>query len=168
MGKDIHMFLMDNDIVVKSEIFSGRDSEWFDNISRRGGDFEYDYFPSKPGWFENEPTLLPEELMEFTKDNGYFDFYRVKVKDFVDWFIKYKPYKEAGWASKYDIWRMKEKCYIPAFLPHEKPNDGEEYEFIEYIKSYDCSNWLYNYIYDYEAKTRSHINNYTIIYCFDR
>lgn len=163
MGKDIHMFVLDDvrNEILKEEIFEGRNSEWFSNISGDGWDQEYDYLPIKYGMPEEAPKKF-QCLYEHAKQNFYFDFRYFTVGEFKTWYEKYKPALKAGWASVYEEWKYKNKNICPKDLPTIKPDDNDEYVFMEYEDNYDCSKWLYEYI-----KENHFLNNVIIFYYFD-
>jgi hypothetical protein len=171
MGKDITMHIIDGVDVIASDIFSGRNSEWFENITgNRWGRFEYKHFPAVCG--------IPEEVPEFIaklynregpwEDFCYFDFHYIKVKDFIEWFDKYKPNLYAGWVSKWQKWMSENKGY--EMDQNDLKSDlfaddvPENYVFTEIIDDHDCSAWLYNYIFDNKIDK---IENSTVVYYFD-
>lgn len=168
MGVDIHMHIMTKDgQILKHDIFEGKDSEWFDNISRDGYcyDDDYDDFPFC------EPPIVPQTIKdEYEKLDGY-NLCCVSVTDFSDWFSEYKPHYKAGWVTTYDKWRMDKKHYIPEELPIRKPDDGDDWEFVEYINKYDNSYWLYRFLgenFYADLSLGDKINDIYIIYFFDR
>ena len=133
--------------IIAEDIFDGRNSDWFNNLTGQGIEDEYDYFPRR--W--SIPNKAPDKITDAynnSHDYGYFDFFYVNVKEFKDWYEKYKPYLKAGWVNTYDKWRIEKKEYIPDELPHYLPeeyNPNDVY-FVEYVDKYDCSRWLYNYL----------------------
>lgn len=163
MGKDIHMFIVDNKKeVIESDIFPGRNSIWFANLKNEGGYKEYNYLPIVLGW---PKIVVPQTLKEkFSKEDGYFDFYHVKVEYFKEWFLKYRPNIDAGWATTYEAWAIKNKGYNPGYLPKELDEDANLHDstFIEYKRCDDCSEWLYNYLVENNIDKDAFI-----VYCFD-
>ena len=160
MGKDIHMFIIDHDVIVRKNIYTGRCSTWFDNLCDNGSYDEYYYLPITFGWGENVPKELKKK---FSIERGYFNHYHIKVKYFLEWFVKYHPNVDAGWATTYEKWAIENKGYKPEYLPKEIPEDGNinDLHFIEYTRTDDCSEWLYHYLID------NHIDfNADIVYCF--
>lgn len=145
MGVDIHMQVFKDNKIYAEEIFDGRNSDWFANLAGNGWDKEYDYLPTEWGIPENCPDKY-KEIYTNAKENCYYDFRYFRVKDFVDWFEKYKPNLKAGWASIYEEWAYKTKGICPEELPISKPEDNDVYVFIEYENKWDCSKWLYDYI----------------------
>ena len=162
MGKDIHMYICEKGKVVKSDIFNGRCSCWFDNMSEKGEYDEYNHLPIVYGW--NEGTVPKKLKNEYPKEDGYFDFYHVKVGYFKEWFKKYRPDIDAGWATKYEAWAIEHKGYRPGYLPKELDENANINDniFVEYERCDDCSKWLYNYLNDNKIK-----DNAFIVYCFD-
>ena len=156
MGVDIHMHIIDKDNnLLHKEIFSGRNSEWFNNLQGNGWANEYDHLPIKFGVPENffekhfkeitenwdEPVTLEEYL------RWHYGYNHIIVRDFIAWFQKYSPDVDAGWVSSYDKWAYEVKHIIPQDPPHYKPEgEGDDWHFITFEKEYDCSAWLYNWL----------------------
>ena len=171
MGKDITMHIIKGTDVIASDIYSGRNSEWFENISEnRWGRFEYDYFPAIAGVPEEAPEFITKL---YNKDNnwedfGYFDFHYVRVDAFIAWFNKYKPNVYAGWVSKWHQWMSENKGYEITVndLKTELLKDDvpENYVFIQITDNYDSSAWLYDYIIDNKIDK---IKDAIIVYYFD-
>jgi hypothetical protein len=161
MGMDIWLNLVKNGKYVKQNIFDGRDSDWFANLRKEGDDEEYEYLNTGYGYSDQAPAEYKEK---YNKENDYFDFYYVSVKDFKEWFEKYRPDKKAGWATTYEKWRIENKGLIPEVLPIYIPEDANmaDMHFIEYENKYDCSKWLYNYLVDNDIE-----DDVDIAYCFD-
>lgn len=161
MGMDIWLNLVKNGKYVKQNIFDGRDSDWFANLRREGCDEEYEYLNIRYGYSDQAPAEYKEE---YNKENDYFDFYYVSVKDFKEWFEKYRPDKKAGWATTYEKWRIENKGLMPEVLPIWLPEDTNvaDMHFVEYENKYDCSKWLYNYLVDNDIE-----EDVDIAYCFD-
>ena len=164
MGMDITLSIVKNKQYLAKNIFSGRNREWFDNLRERGNDYEYDYLPVLHyNCFPEEDIPLDLNIDKF-KNDGYFDFRAIKVNNYIDWFIKYKPDRDAGWVNTYDKWRIETKGYIPENIDHYlyPETNLADMHFIEIEKKYDCARWLYNYIID------NHISfDAYIIYYFD-
>ena len=163
MGRDIHLNIIKKKEFLAENIFDGRNSDWFNNLTGQGVEDEYDYFPRR--W--SIPDEAPDKITDAynnSRDYGYFDFFYVNVKEFKDWYVKYIPYLKAGWVNTYDKWRIEKKGYIPDELPHYLPeeyNPNDVY-FIEYEDKYDCSRWLYNYLNEHDIP-----NDADIVYYFD-
>lgn len=159
MGKDIHMHIVMDKKILEKEIFDGRSSEWFSNLSGDGWDNEYDHLPVDYHWND-----APEELLEEYREDCYFDFRSIKVEWFKDWFKKYRPDRQAGWVTTYEKWRIEKKGYVPEDVKHylDEDDDIRDMHFIEFENPYDCSAWLYNYLDDNKIP-----DDAIILYCFD-
>ena len=146
MGVDIHMYIVKDKEIIADNIFDGRNSEWFNNLMQRGNDDEYDYLPVK--W--NISPMAPDILeTEYKEEDGYYGFRYMKVEDFMKWFDKYRPDKDAGWVTAYDKWAYKNKHYYVEplhYFPSSEEINPNDLHFIEVINYYDCSRWLYKYI----------------------
>ena len=153
MGVDIHMYVVKKGSVLESEIFDGRNSEWFNNLQGRGFDWEYDNLSIEWGISPNAPST-DEFNSEELSDRGYYGFHHISAKKFVEWFEKYRPDRQAGWVSTYDKWRIENKGYIPEDLPLylDKEDNINDMHFIEYDNPYDCSKWLYDYLIEHYGK----------------
>ena len=151
MGVDISMYIVKDkkDISNTSSswgIFDGRNSIWFNNLQQIGDNEIYNYLNIKPGISKQ----APDDFSKY-KNLDYYGFNYISVKDFKDWFIKYRPDIDAGWISTYDKWRMEKKGYEPDYLPKylDKDDDINDMHFVEYETIWDdCSIWLYNYLID--------------------
>jgi hypothetical protein len=167
MGVDIHMHIISKEGKMKIEnIFDGRDSEWFDNIS--GGDYHsefYQNFPVRYGIPEAAPDSIKKDF-DNKDEYCYYDFRYVNVGEFMDWFEETRPDIDAGWISTYDKWLYEKKKIVPRDLPHWLDEDCNpyDYHFIEVENPWDCSKWLYEYIDD--RKTSIDPNDF-IVYYFD-
>lgn len=154
------MHIVKDNVYIKEDIFDGRNTEWFRNMMQQGGSDEYDYLPIRYGLSPKAPKSLNQEKL--AKD-GYFGFYHIQVKAFLDWFCKYRPDMDAGWVTTYDKWRAENKGYTPELM-YTLPEDAriEDMHFITITNSYDCSTWLYQYL------KKNRINkNADITYWFD-
>lgn len=161
MGVDIHMHIYKDGEILEKDIFDGRNSEWFSNMQREGWDNEYDHLPTHYDF----PEGFPKDLVEkYTKENGYYGQYHIKVEDFIEWFHKYRPDLNAGWATTYEKWQYEKKGEIPEDLPITLPPDANinDMHFIEYENIWDCSRWLVEFLIDHEIP-----NDAYICYCFD-
>lgn len=60
---------------------------------------------------------LPEQATDEDRRNinelGYYNPYHINLKDYLEWFVKYKPEVDAGWFSTYDCWRIDNKHWYP-------------------------------------------------------
>ena len=166
MGKDIHMFIVGKQGIIKSNIYTGRNYVWFDQLTD-AGDYADDYanLPITFGWSPFTPEILK---IRYSRERDYYDHYHFKVKYFVEWFEKYRPNVDAGWVTTYDKWLYETKGIIP-HLTHELSERTSEddfypqdWHFIEVEKPDDCSKWLYDYI-----KENNIDGNADVTYCFD-
>ena len=163
MGVDIHMSIISKEGEYKfKDIFDGRDSEWFDNISGDYGSDFYQNFPVCNGL----PEKVPDEIRkDFTdKESFYYDFHYVNVGEFLEWFIEVRPDIDAGWVSTYDQWLYEKKKVIPE-LNHSLGEEDNPYDFhfIEIENPWDSSKWLYDYILERKDIT---VDDF-IVYYFD-
>ena len=162
MGKDIHLNIISAEgEVLKQNIFDGRNSEWFNNMSGDGWDTEYEHL----NICYDFPDNTPEDFAKRYEDKRtYFDRRFVNVNDFCTWFEKYRPDLDAGWVSTYDKWRIEKKGYIPNEPIHylETADNINDMHFVEFENKYDCSRWLYNYLKDNHIPASANI-----VYCFD-
>ena len=144
MGVDIHMSIISKDGEVRcSDIFDGRNSEWFGNIS---GDYNSEFYQNYPMRYDI-PDKVPDGIRQAQEDGGYYDFRHVNVGEFLDWYIEARPDVDAGWVSTYDKWLYEKKHIVPE-LSHWLDEDANpyDYHFIEVENPWDCSRWLYEYI----------------------
>ena len=88
MGVDIHMSIIDKDgNIVKKEIFEGRNSEWFDNLTQRCCHNEaYTYLPVEHHLPKNCCAEIASEVDGSA--NGYNPCY-IEVRDFIVWYYRY-------------------------------------------------------------------------------
>jgi hypothetical protein len=164
MGVDIHMYIVRGNAAVKKNIFEGRNSEWFRDLQGDGWKDEYDNLPRHWGIPDEAPEYI-QEGYDKSREIGYYGFNYVNVADYVEWFEKYRPDKDAGWVSTYDAWRIKNKGYVPEDPIHYLDEDmnKEDYTFMEFEDPYDCGKWLYDYITSHDEIQGSD----TIVYYFD-
>lgn len=157
MGVDIHLYICKDKSYIAENIFEGRNSEWFDNL-QQNGDTEYDHLPVNYGISDEAPA-------DYSKFEEYcYGFYFIKVKDFKDWFLKYRPDMDAGWVTKYDAWAYETKYIQPDYLQKKlfKEDVLEDMKFIEVVNRHDCSRWLYDYLCAHNIP-----DDAIIQYCFD-
>lgn len=163
MGMDIHMNIVYNGEVIAKDIFDGRNTNWFLNLQGCDNDFGYSYLPTVVG-VSPQATEEHYKAYENRIDNTYFGFYYIKVKDFLKWFIKYRPDLEAGWVSTYDKWLVERKhaklddIEIYTYLPDDV--NLNDMHFIEVEKEYENSDWLYHYLIDNKIPEDADINYY--------
>lgn len=161
MGVDIHMHIYKDGEILEKDIFDGRNSAWFSNMQKEGWNNEYDYLPVHWGF----PKDFPEELTnKYVHENGYYGQCHILVKDFIEWFWKYRPDLKAGWATTYEKWCYEKKGEIPEDLPIVLPADANlnDMHFIEYENVWDCSKWLVDYLPKHQIPSDAYI-----VYCFD-
>lgn len=162
MARDIHMFIVHHGNIIKSNIYEGRSPAWFDSITDKSELCEYEQLPIVFGWPEG---LVPQELREkYSRERLYFDHYHIKVKYFKEWFEKYRPDIDAGWATTYQKWLIEKKGFRPGYLPDTLPNDANvaDMHFIEFERISDKSRFLYEYLIENNID-----GNDDIVYCFD-
>lgn len=115
MGVDIIMDIYHKGKLIHTDIFEGRNSEWFDNLNGNGYDREYDYFPRVSG-----PCPGAENIPDEEKYN--YGFYHIRVLDFLNWYDKHQPYLHAGWVNKVTSFNYINKNIIP--------DENEVYEML--------------------------------------
>lgn len=160
MGMDIHTYICDEDGVIKyKDIWEGRNSDFFANLSGHGYNRIYDRFPVEYGLSENIEAELSEDEKKYC-----FDFRHIQVGKFIEWFEKYRPDITAGWCSKFEAWLYKTKGIAPEELHARLHEDDivEDYEFIVVEKAYDCAKDFYDFFKDYKINP-----NYYLNYFFD-
>ena len=156
MGMDIHLHIVKDGKVVASDIFDGRNSEWFRNLQGNGWDDIYDELPKIWGFSDQAPAEFEER---YTKEKGYFDFFHVNVKDFKDWFMTYHPDIDAGWVTTYEKWQIENRGFVPEDMKHYLDKDDvlADMYFVQVTNKYDCSAWLYNYLVDNQIDDQADI-----------
>ena len=160
MGMDIHTYICDEDGVVQhKDIWEGRNSDFFANLSGKGYDRAYDKLPVEYGLSKNLEAELSEDEKKYC-----FDFRHIQVGKFIEWFEKYRPDVTAGWCTKFEAWLYKTKGIAPEELSERLYEDDivEDREFIVVEKVYDCARDLYDFFKDYEINP-----NYYLNYFFD-
>lgn len=150
MGVDIHMNIITKDGGFRySDIYDGRNSEWFDNISHKVINESYRNFPHEYGL----PELIPEDIKHDYehREEGYYDFYYVKVEDFIKWYITMRPDLDAGWVSTYDQWLYQRKGIVPEVMHWlDKEYNPNDYHFIEVENPWESSSWLHEFVTSHE------------------
>lgn len=160
MGVDLHMNIYKNQKLIAENIFDGRNSEWFNNLQyNRGNDPAYDHLAIHYGIAGQVPLEYKDKF-----DFGFWGFHWFTVKDFKDWFVNYRPDKDAGWVTLYDQWAYKNKSVVPESLKRALDKDDilEDMVFIEITNKYDCSAWLYVWLADNNIP-----DDAVVQYCFD-
>ena len=89
METKMHMYLATTEKgIISEELYKGHCSEWIDTFRGCGSRVEYDILKDycKSHWGD-----FPE--CKFTKkENVYFGHHAITVKDYINWYHKYKPY----------------------------------------------------------------------------
>lgn len=161
MGMDIHIHIVKNGEYVVKNIYTGRNSDWFDNMMGNGYDDCYNYLDLIFGISPQAPKNL--DAKELSK-KGYFDFFYVSVKNFKNWFKQYRPDISAGWVSTYDKWRIEHKGYIPEYMAYTLTKEDilEDMHFVEVTNPYDPSAFIYSFLIENDID-----DNADITYWFD-
>lgn len=180
MGVDIRIAIMNkktNEILLKDgDIYDGRNSEWFHNISK-AGDYDEIYcgFPvNRLMSFENidKEGKIKEWLTEQYHEDWEFDwldnynYCLVSAEDFCDWYDTTLPFKKSGWARKYD-WFLYDKTgkvpeFVIKYLDPTIVDFVEDWEFRTYYEV-DPSQNLLKILVDY----RDILEDLSILYCFN-
>ena len=150
------------------DIFNGRNTEWFDNISGNSWDDVYEFLAIRYG--VDEKNVTDEWIKEYTEpDEGddrcyYYSHCFIKVGDYIDWFRKHNPDLDAGWVTTYEKWAYENKGIVPDEIYHQRSNceDPDDAHFIIIQKQYDCSRWLFEYLIEHNIPEDA-----VIQYCFD-
>lgn len=168
MGKDIHMHIVKDGVELAHDIYDGRCSEWFDNLTGHlYTEPAYQEFPSVYYW---ENCGCPQELYDrYTGRFDYFDHEAIQVCDFKRWYQKYQPYLKAGYVTKYDAWLYEKKNITPNVdnLEHYLWNSDSEDNhivdkvWIEFVDKYEQSICIMDYLEENNIP-----NDAWIIYCF--
>lgn len=166
MGRDIHMFIVGREGIIKSNIYDGKNQTWFNNISGQEEDLVYHNLPIIFGDSPFMPSILK---VRYSRNRGYYDHYHFKIKHFVNWFEEYHPDKDAGWVTTYDKWQYENMKIRPLCVYKELSEIADQpwfcakdWHFIEFEKAEDSSKWLYDFI-----KANNIDENADVTYCFD-
>ena len=145
MNVNIHMHIIRDNKMVKKDIFnnSKKDSDWFNNLQGKYGGNEYDHLPVCYG--------VPAGFEENRCANGNYNFGHayMTVKEFCQWFEKYRPDQDSGWVTTKQNWLIKNKNYDPELFakPRLTATDiVDDMIFIEYANKADRSRWLEEYL----------------------
>ena len=146
MGMDITLRLLDkNGKFLTENIYDGRNREWFNNMSGKyTTDEAYDHLPLGYGTLD----FFPNEWLEMEQDRDYFDFRYMSVKEYRNWYMKYK-----GYTPEYGI---------DLYQELDKEDVIEDMVWVEFNAEYDNSTWLYNYLDENNIP-----DDAWIVYCFD-
>lgn len=146
MGKDIKMFIVHKGRVIAEDFYKGRNQEWFNNIGDNGWNDLYDELYRNYGISDQAPADLKEK---YTQEKGYYDFFHIKVQDFIDWFTDYRPFKDATWMTTYDKWQYDNRGIIPEIKHFLNKDDIlADMHFVEVIDPDEQSIVIYNYLID--------------------
>lgn len=160
MGLDITMSIVKNGKYLRKDIFNGRNSEWFRNLMQEGDEI-YDKLIIN----YDIPDAAPDDYKEnYTKENCFWGQRWFYAGAFKEWYMKYRPDRDAGWTTKYQAWLYENRNETPEYLAKELYSDDiiEDRVFIEVINKYDCSRWLCEYL------AQNNIpNDAIVVYCFD-
>ena len=143
MGMDIHTYICDEDGVIKyRDIWEGRNSDFFADLSGNGYDRVYEKLDIKFGLSECAEFEIPKKEQE-----ECFNFRHIRVGDFIKWFEVYRPDVVAGWCTKYEAWLYKNKDIAPYELNERLYEDDVigDREFIVIEKKYDCAKDIYKF-----------------------
>ena len=169
MGRDIHMYILDEDDNVIARPFCGgyRNYEFFGQLNGGGQEEYYNYLPTKYITIDE----LPEAIK---KDYGYGDccygLQEMNLTEFVEWARCYRPWIQAGWVHKKDAWLYKNKEIYPEEYQDRLYADDilEDMEFIEFTDKsngfLDLIDFLNNQLW---FSYTSDIHKYRIVYYFD-
>jgi hypothetical protein len=171
MGRDIHLNIVRDGVVIDREFYSGRNYEWFNNMAGKGESAEYDYLKIQYGIPGNlyDDTILNDYNEQ---GNGCFDFRYITVGDFIDWAKNYQPWRHATWATTYEAWAIMNKGYVPEFDKTYLDSDDNvaDMKFVEYEDLHDPSYWLFEYLtkgrYEALESGRPHRTD-LLVYYFD-
>ena len=161
MGVDIHMSIISKDGESRCEnIFDGRDTEWFDNISGNYCSEFYQNFPLRNGL----PDTIPEIIKKDQESGDFYNFFHVNVGEFLEWFLATRPDVDAGWVCTYDKWLYEKKNIIPE-LAHwlDEEDNPYDFHFIEIENPWDTTRWLYEFI----TERKDITSDDYIVYYFD-
>lgn len=178
MGVDIHLHIVKDNKELAHEIYDGRNSDWFGNLTGRAiSEPAYVELPYDYDW-DNEEVKCPLELIERynRKDKSlnccpYYGHRHIKVGDFKGWYNEYKPSLKAGYVSRYDKWLWDTKHIQPNenniehyLWSHDEASSDHivDWVWIEYGDKNEPSTWLMNYLIENETPDDAYL-----IYCFD-
>lgn len=163
MGMDITTKLYDAEgRLVESFNFwndGSRNYTWFNNITGNCIDsFKYENFPME--YVDKNDENLPAEIKEDAEQGYYFDFRRINVGKFKQWYETMKPWRRAGYFTEYEEWKISEG-WKPN--PDDVPICSDEDHYIfKTFEHEDPSTWLY------EELDKANIpDNYYFYYYFD-
>lgn len=169
MGRDIYMQILYEDGSYYNYIdlpyyFEGS-SDWFDSITFRTKDCHYNIFPACIGIPDN---CTSQQVLNDYNKTDYYDFWYMRAGDFRKWYNTVKPYKIAGWGTKYDEFLIN-KGLPPLHCEKYLSNlikdygfDSKECVFLTFDNKNDSNSALI------ETLDKCQIpDNYIIVYYFD-
>ena len=137
MGLDINFKFYDcemNEIKIEGiDDYVGRNGDVFHAMMS----YDQDLYYPELAYLPHEEYLL-DEIKEknnalYCDDYYFFGYNAMLIVAFDEWWEKYKPYRFAGWVTKYTEWLYKEKGIVPnreenvcIYLPDE----AKEGEFV--------------------------------------
>lgn len=144
MGVDIHLNVIKSDgtVILSEDDFPYfRCRAWFDKIMGRCG---YDEIYSRLRWADSSDVVIPVEIAQRIKEEGYYGLTVIKISDFINWYNAYKPNIDAGWVTTYDKWLWETKNIYPSDYYKSLDSLGpdinmRDYHFIELPTEDDCS-----------------------------
>lgn len=162
MGTDIHTYVVSEGKTLASNLFDGRNSEWFTKILQE--EDEYALLP----WQHQLDERIPQEFISLPREDPayFFGFKFVKISDLFTWFNTYHPDLDAGWVRKKTFWEYKVK-HVPISEDDvfDYLNDGataEDWVFLEFPAFNDCMDCIIKQIADISNLDKE--NSYLLIY----
>ena len=161
MGVDITMHIVRNKEKIFEDIFDGRNYDFFHGLTNTCPEHSLGdrsgFLNKQHGWENKEEQKKLEEL-------GYYNFYTVKVKDYIEWYKFYEPNMRAGWITRKQAWLLDHYNIEPDdyFSSLNKDDITKDMIFKDW-ETYDCG---YKYLYDFINDNHLEAND-QIIYCFD-
>lgn len=153
-GVDIVINIIDKDCnIIEKDIFDGRYNIWFDNLAGHGTNEVYNKLKIHYGKLKG---------LEYPDEEFYFNFRYFRVRNFRDWYIKYRPNISVGWVNTYTKWLIENREYYPDNIKLELPIDVNpaDWHFIEYKDKEDCSDWLYTYLHNNNIDEEAYVVYY--------
>lgn len=170
MGVDIHIHLINKetgDIAIK-DIYDGRCSAWFNNISGRNVNNEaYNHLPIRYGLPKD--MLIPERVMSAYQSKDYFDFRWIPLKEYLYWFDFHLPSFDAGYLTAYDEWCVKRhgKKFDADEILHYLPAEEGDWRFVENIPVHCPDSAIQDKCRKYLQDICADADNYIIVFYFD-
>ena len=172
MGVDIHMKLIHKDgEMINSNLYDGRDSEWFDNLINNGFDITGVYNELQKYIEPGLPLNAAEEDKNNLKTVGYYGAHQINLADYKFWYDNYKPHVYAGWVTIYQEW-----VYLTKGIPVEvdaikldltTEDNPANYVFREFTNEHDCNTLIIKQIMNSKNIDISNLDEYIIYFYFD-